>query len=59
MRKLLRGVVQYFERDGTATVDHMPGSTIQLPADVALVDGAVPWGCAQLTAGPGSWLNCC
>ena len=46
MRKLLRSVVQYFEQDGTATVDHVPESTIELPDDVALIDGAVPWGCA-------------
>lgn len=44
MRKSLGGMVAYFERDGLAIVDNVPSLTIELPADMATIDAAAPWG---------------
>ena len=44
MRKSLGGMVAYFERDGSAIVDNVPSLTIELPADMASIDAAAPWG---------------
>lgn len=44
MRRSLGGVVAYMERDRTATVDYLPEATIELPADMATIDAAAPWG---------------